>query len=206
MKHSEEKVPLKQAVAELFETEQLDSERLRALRGMSGQPAQPQRRRWLAAAAAVVAVGGLGLLLNRRESHAEHLVMLAEEVAYTHLTYSAAAGIALDARGNSIAALRPHFDGVGFALVDASADAALQGATLEGGRACILTAAPAVQLRYRGAQGEISVCQTRFDPLRHRDIPELTDTATASLVLHARGVRVSLAHQRGVLFALAVAA
>ncbi|MGQ0800168.1 MAG: hypothetical protein ACT4NL_08670 [Pseudomarimonas sp.] len=206
MKQPHENVPLKQAVLELFEGEHLDAEQLRGLRAASGQPASPQRRHWLAAAAAVVAVSGLGLVLTRRGSDAEHLTMLAEEVAYTHLTYSAAAGVALDAVGNTIAVLRPHFDGVGFALIDASGDAALQGAALEGGRACILTAAPAVQLRYRGVLGEISVCQTRFNPLRHRDVPDLAGTAATPIVLHARGVRVSLAHQQGVMFAVAVAA
>jgi len=206
MKNASERVPLKQAVAELFEAEHLDSERLHALRAIGGQPAKPERRRWLAAAAAVVAVTGLGLLQNRRETHAQNLLILADEVAYTHLAYSAATGIALDALGDNIAQLRPHFDAIGFALIDASADPALQDATLEGGRACILTAAPAVQLRYRGTQGEISVCQTRFNPLRHQDVPDLAVNGASPIVLHARGVRVSLAHQQGVLFAVAVAA
>ena len=185
------------------------------------QPGNPQRRRLLAMAATVVAASGLGLWLSRREAHAEHIVMLAEEVAFTHLTYSAAAGVALDVLGNDIGLLRLRFSAVGFALIDAAAigtaaldaaainttvDPALKGAELVGGRLCVLTAAPAVQLRYRGVQGEVSVCQTRFHPQRHRDVPDLAAAGAAPTVLHARGVRVSLAHRQGVLFAVAVAA
>lgn len=212
MNKAHESVALKDGVVELFEDVQLDRERLQHLRALApgneasetgnGRPAVLSRRRWLTMAASLAAVGTLGLWASRRETYTGHIQMLADEVAYNHLVHGAAAGGKLDASGSTLDVLRPTFASIGFALQDATADTALTDATLLGGRFCSVMTAAAVQLRYTSPRGEVSVCQTRFDPMRHGDVPDLAVARGEPVVLHTRGVRVSLAHRAGVLIAV----
>jgi len=200
MKHPDEKISLRQALVERFADEQLDAAQLRSLRAAAGGlPARPDRRRWLGAAAVVVASAGLGFLASGRTLRGDGLALLADEVARNHLAYTAAD---LDVAGESIALLRPAFAALGFSLLDPPDDPALHGAILLGGRHCSLAGVPAVQLHYRTAAGEVTVCQARFDAKRHRGAPDMR-VAAAPAQLHARGLRVSLCHMQGVLLALA---
>ncbi len=208
MNRSHQTVSLKDGIVELFDEVELDRSRLAALRAVaepaalnSAAPTQPSRRRWLAIAASLAAVTTLGVWGTRRQPYSDHLLMLADEVAYNHIAHSDDA--TLDALGDSLAALRPTFAKLGFAMVDATADSALTDATLIGGRFCMLMAAPALQLRYTTPRGEVHVCQARFDQLRHAGVPDVAQAGVEPVVLHTRGVRVSLAQRAGVLFAVA---
>ena len=210
MNRSHQAVSLKDGIVELFDEVELDRSGLAALRAVaepavltSTGPTQPSRRRWLAIAASLAAVTTLGVWGARRQPYSDHLLMLADEVAYNHIAHSGSAGSTLDSLGDSLAALRPTFAKLGFAMVDATGDVALTDATLVGGRFCMLMAAPAVQLRYITPRGEVHVCQARFDPLRHAGVPDVAQAGVEPLVLHTRGVRVSLAQRAGVLFAVA---
>lgn len=204
MSAPDEKIPLRQGIAELFAEDALDPRRLAELRRLaSGAPARPDRRRWLGIAAGVVAAAGLGLWALRRADPVENVGRLAEEIAYNHLRYASASGEPLDAEGSSVAELRPTFAGLGFALVEPPPDEVLQGAELLGGRFCTLAMAPAVQLRFRSPRGEVTVCEQRYDAGLHEGVPDLATAAPA--VLHARGVRVSLCHHQGVLLGVALA-
>jgi hypothetical protein len=214
MKRSDEKIPLRQGIIELYADEQLEPERLRLLRqaaeptaAPTAAPSRPDRRRFLAAAAAVVASAGLGFWALRRESAEANLARLADEIAHNHSAYAEGRGMRLDAEADSIAALRPAFASLGFSLMEAPDDPALAGASLRGGRFCTVGGVSAVQLRYRSAdpaRGEVTVCQARFDPQRHRGVPDMA-LAAAPAELHARGLRVSLCHAQGVLMAVTAA-
>jgi hypothetical protein len=200
MSNSREKIPLKQGVAELFCDQSLTTAQLRQLRAAADQglPQQPERRRWLGAAAVLVAGAGLGVWAVRRTPGEQNLMLMAEEIAYNHLSYRI-----MDVAGASIAELRPAFAPLGFALLDAPSDPALEGGELIGGRFCSVASVPAVQLRYRTAGGDVTMCQARFDPVRHRQTPDMAVSAPA--MVHARGMRVSLCHMQGVLLAIAAA-
>jgi hypothetical protein len=209
MNKSHQSVSLKAGIVELFDEIGLDRTQLDALRAHAepamrnpDAPAQPSRRRWLAVAASLAAVTTLGIWGVRRQPYSDHLQMLADEVAYNHVAHSGDDS-SLDALGDSLASLRPTFAKLGFAMVDATGDPALADATLIGGRFCMLMAAPAVQLRYDTPRGEVHVCQARFDPVRHAGVPDVTLAGVEPVVLHTRGVRVSLAQRAGVLFAVA---
>jgi hypothetical protein len=201
MSKPNERIPLRQGIAERFAAVELDAAQLHQLRFAAAQdlPQRPERRRWLGAAAVLVAAAGLGLLATRRGPQEDNLALLADEVAANHLAYRT-----VDVAGSSIAALRPAFASLGFALLDAPADPALEGAELLGGRFCSIASVPAVQLRYRAATGDVTLCQARFDPLRHREAPDMA-VAAAPALLHARGMRVSLCHMQGVFLAVASA-
>jgi hypothetical protein len=200
MNKRREKIPLKQGVAELFSEQTLNVAQLRQLRAAAdqGAPQRPERRRWLSAAAVLVAGTGIGIWATRRGAGDQNLMLMAEEVAYNHLSYRS-----IDVAGTSIAELRPAFASLGFALLDAPSDPVLVGAELVGGRFCSVASVPAVQLRYRVAGGDVTLCQARFDPVRHREAPDMAVAAPA--VVHARGMRVSLCHMQGVLVAVASA-
>lgn len=205
MTNDKEVIPLKRGIGELFEDERLDGERLRLLRSVgSAPPARPARRRWLAAAALVLASAGVGVLGLRRGLDDDNLMTLADEIARNHITYGPGSGGALDAVGSSIAELRPAFASLGFALLDAPNDPALGGATLRGGRFCTVASALAVQLRYSGRNGEVTLCQTRYDPRAHRDVPDMA-VVSAPALRHARGLQVSLCHMQGVMLAVTAA-
>jgi len=205
MKPNNERIALKQGINELFEDQQLDDERLRLLRLAAGNaPARPARRRWLAAAALVVASVGVGVIGLRRGAGEDNVMTLADEIARNHITYGPGSGEALDAVGSSIAELRPAFVSLGFALLDAPNDPALDGATLLGGRFCTIASADAVQLRYRGPKGDVTVCQARYDARAHRDVPDMA-VASAPAVRHVRGLQVNLCHMQGVLLAVTTA-
>ncbi len=201
MRNSREKIPLKQGIAELFSEQSLDAAQLRQLRAAADQglPQRPDRRRWLGAAAVLVAGAGVGIWATRRSSGEQNLMAMAEEIAYNHLSYRT-----VDVAGSSIAELRPAFASLGFSLLDAPADPVLEGAELVGGRFCSVASVPAVQLRYRSADGDVTLCQARFDPVRHREAPDMAVTAAPATV-HARGMRVSLCHTQGVFVAVAAA-
>lgn len=205
MSKPQETIPLRRAIAERFADTALSPEQLAQLKALTDvassaapdRPARPDRRRWLAAAAVLAVGAGVGAWL-RQGAGTDNLQRLADEIAYNHLS-----GKLLDVQGDSIAALRPAFASLGFALLDAPADPELQGATLLGGRFCSIASVPAALLRYRRADGqEVTLYQAPFDPVRHRDAPDMR-VAAAPAVVHARGLRVSLCHLQGVFMAVA---
>jgi anti-sigma factor RsiW len=212
-------LPLRSAIRERFEGESLRPEQLAQLRALL-QPAAAvrpadasladptdgvgsvpnrSRRRLFAIAASVAAtatVGYWGSFGLRAFNNASNLDALAEEVAYNHLFDKP-----MDVVSGSMDELRQAFASVGFMLQ--APPIALPGdAELIGGRHCSIAAVPAVMLRYRTAQGVLGFCQARFDPARHRGVPDMA-IAHAPVERMARGLKVSLCHDMGVLMALA---
>jgi len=216
MKSSPSPVSLKVGIAEVFDDVALDAAQLSALHALdatrqtpaaaealppASTPSMPARRRWLAMAASLAAVGALGVWMGRRPGSASLAELLADEVAYNHIVHSVPGADQLDIEASTLDALRPTFANIGFALVDPQDDPALADARLLGGRFCRVMAAAAVQLRYRGARGDLSVCQARFDPERHGELPDLV-IASETLIVTTRGLRVSLGQRAGVLVAV----
>ncbi len=207
------KKPLREALREQFQEQRLDSAQLDALRArldaaaasaavMGPAPArQPERRRFLALAASVTAAGAVGywgLFGLTAFRNTSNLQTLADEIAYNHLYDKP-----LDVASASLGELREAFAGVGFLLQEVPFELPA-GAELFGARHCSIASVPAVMLRYRVGTDVVGVCQARFDPARHRGVPDM-QVAAAPATAMARGLKVSLCHDRGVLMAMATA-
>ena len=207
--------PLRDALREQFLQQRLDAAQLDALRALQSatpapgpeaaapdqRPAQPGRRRFLATAASVAAaatVGYWGLFGLQAFRDTSNLQILADEIAYNHLYEKP-----LDVASSSMAELREAFAGVGFLLQEAPFELP-PGAELIGGRHCSIASVPAVMLRYRVGADVVGICQARFDPARHRGVPDMR-LAAAPATAMARGLKLSLCHDRGVLMAMATA-
>lgn len=210
-----ENMPLREQLRAKFEQERLEAAQLDALRARLSAPpapgpqtapadqgpAQPGRRRFFATAASVAAaatVGYWGLFGVRAFRDTSNLQTLADEIAYNHLYEKP-----LDVASASMAELREAFAGVGF-LLQETPFALPPGAELIGGRHCSIASVPAVMLRYRVGADVVGICQARFDPARHRGVPDMQLAAAPATVM-ARGLKVSLCHDRGVLMAMATA-
>lgn len=201
-----QKTPLREAIRERFEAESLAPGQLAALRqrlaagaGAAAAPPAASRRRFLALAASLTATATLGWWASsgiRDQRDAGNLEALADEIAYNHLKHST-----LDVEADSLEALAAAFAGVGIALQPPPTEVPA-GAELLGGRHCTIAGVPAVMLRYRLDGRIIGYCQARFDPRRHRGVPDM-QLAGAPVQLAARGMQVSLCHDRGVLMAVA---
>lgn len=208
-------MPLREQLRAKFEQERLDAAQLDALRALQSAtpaprseaalvdrgPAQPGRRRFLETAVSVAAaatVGYWGLFGLRAFRDTSNLQTLADEIAYNHLYEKP-----LDVASASMAELRDAFAGVGFLLQEAPFELPA-GAELIGGRHCSIASVPAVMLRYRVGADVVGICQARFDPARHRGVPDM-QVAAAPATAMARGLKVSLCHDRGVLMAMATA-
>jgi hypothetical protein len=204
-----EKTPLREAIRERFEAETLAPDQLAALRqrlaagsGAAGAvPPAPARRRFLALAASLTAtatatLGWWAASGVRDLRDAGNLEALADEIAYNHLKHST-----LDVEADSLEALSAAFAGVGIALQPPPLEVPA-GAELLGGRHCTIAGVPAVMLRYRLDERIIGYCQARFDPRRHRGVPDM-QVSGVPVQLAARGMQVSLCHDRGVLMAVA---
>ncbi|MFY8134428.1 MAG: hypothetical protein ACOVKS_05465 [Aquimonas sp.] len=207
------KKPLREALREQFQEQRLDSAQLDALRArldaaaastavMGPAPVpQPERRRFLALAASVTAAGAVGywgLFGLTAFRNTSNLQTLADEIAYNHLYDKP-----LDVASASLGELREAFAGVGFLLQEVPFELPA-GAELFGARHCSIASVPAVMLRYRVGTDVVGVCQARFDPARHRGVPDM-QVAAAPATAMARGLKVSLCHDRGVLMAMATA-
>lgn len=216
--NSPESKPLREALRAQFQQERLNTEQLGALRtlmnaaasdpspertatAIDAVPAQPGRRRLFAVAASVAAaatVGYWGLFGLRAFRDTSNIDVLADEIAYNHLFDKP-----LDVSSNSLDTLREAFAGVGFMLQEIPFELPY-GAELIGGRHCSIASVPAVMLRYRIGESVIGICQARFDPARHRGVPDMR-VASAPVTAMARGLKISLCHDRGVLMAMASA-
>ncbi len=211
-----EQKPLREVLRAQFHDERLDSAQLDALRarmsaaapaesrrgGASADgSAQPGRRRLFAVAASVAAtatIGYWGLFGLRAFRDTSNIDVLADEIAYNHLFDKP-----LDVSSNSLDTLREAFAGVGFMLQEIPFELP-SGVELIGARHCSIASVPAVMLRYRAGESVIGICQARFDPARHRGVPDMR-VASAPVTAVARGLKVSLCHDRGVLMAMATA-
>jgi hypothetical protein len=193
-----EPTPLREALQRQSEMHNLSPEQLKALRSLQREdaPVDIGRRRWLQGglAAGALAATASGFLWHRARL-GDPLQVLADEIAFNHLQPKP-----LDALGNTLDALRPAFEPLGFRLADDPRLQQIKG-QLRGGRYCSVASVPAALLRYEHAGGHTTVYQARFHAQRHRGVPDIA--APDFEVCHARGVRVCLWQSQGLLFAMA---
>ena len=200
--HESEHQSLRDAVRQQTEGHVLSPAQLKALRSLQtdAAPVDAGRRRLLRGglAASVVVTAGAGVLWFSR-APSNPLQHLADEIAFNHLQPKP-----LDAVGETLAALRPAFESLGFVLADDPRLQQIEG-QLRGGRYCSVASVPAALLRYEHVDGQTTahttVYQARFDADRHRGVPPRA--APDFEVCHARGVRVCLWQAQGLLFAMA---
>ena len=170
--------------------------RLKNLASASDTPADPSRRRWLAAAAGLGAVGIAGYFGFAPGLRSDNVVRMAEEVAGNHLRASP-----LDVVTGDLERARDAFASLGFHLLDAAEVENVPGRFL-GGRFCSIASVPAALLRYQDGERLYTVYQARYDPNRHSGAADM-DAGEPGTVRHIGGVEVCICHTQGVLLAVA---
>jgi hypothetical protein len=196
------KMPLRQAVRQHLNSQHLSESDLQRLQQLT--PSRPPARRrmaWsLAAFASVLLLAASISLSFLWQNHKVDNIAqrIAEEVALNHLKLRP-----LDVEADQISALAAYFTRLDFAVRDSSLITETGGMRLLGGRYCSVLAAPAAQLHLQRAQGEVlTLYEAAYDPQTFQNLPNL-DQGEQPLVLYARGIRVSIWVEKGLLFALA---
>lgn len=192
--------PFKQAIRNHMEAEHLSADQLSELRRLLEKRDEPHRprRKWMAMIAASFFIGiAIPPIWHMSRDTSDLVLRVAEEIALNHLKQKP-----LDVAGERIAALRPAFSELGFALRD-SAHFENTPWRLTGGRYCSVQTVPAAQLRYREADGEpVTVYQAPYQPDLHGPLPKL-DRGDAPVRFLVRGVEVEIWIEGGLLLATA---
>jgi hypothetical protein len=197
MKIIDNNIRLRDGVRAIAERDALKPDELARLKELArGQPANPSRRRWLAAAASLGAVGVAGYFGLSTGTRSTNLQRMAEEVAGNHLRASP-----LDVTTSDLSRARESFASLGFHLLDAAEVEGVPGRLL-GGRFCSLASVPAALLRYQDGERIYTVYQARYDKDRHSGAADM-DRGEPGAVRHVGGVEVCLCHTQGVLLAVA---
>ncbi|MGF1645273.1 MAG: hypothetical protein ACFCUJ_16665 [Thiotrichales bacterium] len=123
---------------------------------------------------------------------------IAEEVALHHLKLKP-----LDVEADQMPALAAYFTRLDFAVRDSSLVAEVGGTSLLGGRYCSILDVPAAQLRLQRAPGQmLTLYEAAYDPQAFPNLPNV-DQGEPPLVQYARGIRVAIWVEKGLLFVLA---
>lgn len=130
-------------------------------------------------------------------SRPDVLARIADEVVDNHLQLKP-----MEVVSGQMSELRRFFDQLDFHPVQSLFDAALN-RTLLGGRYCSIQGGMAAQLRMQSGAGELSTLyETRYYPERMGAVPDL-EKGEVPLERVARGVRVLLWREQGLLFVMA---
>ncbi len=194
--------PLKQHAREHFESFSLTREQLQKLESLD-RPGQEQSReragfyRWAAglAAAAFVLAFVLTALLDRPADIPQRIAI---EVAANHVKLKP-----LEIETQSIDDVRNYFNKLDFIPVDSALVSNL-GLKLAGGRYCSLQGIAAAQLRVKqaGSNTVQTLYQTDYDADVFRDMPVL-EHGDDPVERYAKGIKVRIWVEKGLLFALA---
>lgn len=198
MTSNRQKIPLRDGVQSISQQDALSPDELAHLHQLaSGAPAEPSRRRWLAAAASISALGVAGYFgLGVGGGSGTNLQRMAEEVAGNHLRAAP-----LDIVTGELGPAREAFASLGFHLLDAAEVENVPGRLL-GGRFCSIASVPAALLRYQDGERLLTVYQARYSPSQHHGAADM-DRGEPGAVRHVGGVEVCLCHTQGVLLAVA---
>jgi len=120
---------------------------------------------------------------------------IAEEVVSNHLKLKP-----LEVKTGSINAVRGYFTKLDFMPVESSLQA-LNNLQLIGGRYCSLQGITAAQLRMKQGENLQTLYETEYVPDVFGDIPSL-EKGEAPLVVYAKGIKVKVWVEKGLLFAL----
>ena len=198
--------PLKQAVREHLQQQELSARQLATLMAMqqpdTAQPSNPLLAwAWPAVAAAAVMLAAVALWRVAPITDASNMPQLiAEEVADNHLHLKP-----LEVVTNDIDTLRDYFDQLDFMPIESQlvADAGLQ---MMGGRYCSIQGITAAQIRVHqpGSEQPQTVYQTVYDPAVFKQLPRLED-GEPPIDVYVKGLKVRVWVEKGVLFAMTVA-
>ena len=196
------KRPLTHVVRYHLQAQELNPRQLERLEQLQSEAMQPHlttKARWNWAAAIILAVVASlsALLLTKGQDHAAIAQLMAEEIAMNHLKNRP-----LEVKGSQVASLRDYFTELDFVLSESTR---LAGTTtrLLGGRYCSIQGVGAAQLRLQEEnQGYRTWYQVPFDHAKHAVLQNI-DRDAAPIVRYARGVRVEMWAEKGLVFALA---
>ena len=196
------KMPLRQAIRQHLNSQHLSESDLQRLQQLTpSRPPACRRMAWSLAAFASVLLLAVSISLsflwqnNKVDNIAQRI---AEEVALNHLKLKP-----LDIEADQMPTLAAYFTRLDFAVRESSLITASGGMRLLGGRYCSVLAAPAAQLHLQRAEGEVlTLYEAAYDPQTFQNLPNL-DEGEQPLVQYARGIRVAIWIEKGLLFALA---
>lgn len=120
---------------------------------------------------------------------------IAEEVVKNHLKLKP-----LEVKAGTINAIRGYFSKLEFMPVESSMVSG-NGMQLIGGRYCSLQGITAAQLRMKQGQNLQTLYQTQYLPDVFGQLPQL-EKGESPLVVYARGIKVKIWVEKGLLFAL----
>ena len=197
------KQPLKQQVQNQLNEVQLDKTQLAALEKLmaSGEHKgkKGSSRAWIPLAAAGMFLFAVITAFMALQFSQDNLLtmpqQIAEEVVSNHLKLKP-----LEVKTGSINAVRGYFTKLDFMPVESSLQA-LDNLQLIGGRYCSLQGITAAQLRMKQGENLQTLYETEYVPDVFGDIPRL-EKGEAPLVVYAKGIKVKVWVEKGLLFAL----
>lgn len=197
------KQPLKQQVQNQMDQVQLDDGQFAALEKLMANSNQKgtkeSRRPWVPLAAAGMFLFALVTAFMALQLTKDQLLtmpqQIAEEVVNNHLNLKP-----LEVKTGSINAVRGYFTKLDFMPVESSLQA-LNNLQLIGGRYCSLQGITAAQLRMKQGENLQTLYETEYLPDVFGDIPSL-ENDEAPLVVYAKGIKVKVWVEKGLLFAL----
>ena len=197
------KQPLKQQVQNQMDQVQLDDGQFAALEKLMAnsnqQGTKESRRPWVPLAAAGMFLFALVTAFMALQLTKDQLLtmpqQIAEEVVNNHLNLKP-----LEVKTGSINAVRGYFTKLDFMPVESSLQA-LNNLQLIGGRYCSLQGITAAQLRMKQGENLQTLYETEYLPDVFGDIPSL-ENDEAPLVVYAKGIKVKVWVEKGLLFAL----
>ena len=197
------KQPLKQQVQNQIDQVQLDNSQFAALEKLMANSNQKgtkeSRRPWVPLAAAGMFLFALVTAFMALQLTKDQLLtmpqQIAEEVVNNHLNLKP-----LEVKTGSINAVRGYFTKLDFMPVESSLQA-LNNLQLIGGRYCSLQGITAAQLRMKQGENLQTLYETEYLPDVFGDIPSL-ENDEAPLVVYAKGIKVKVWVEKGLLFAL----
>lgn len=196
------KTPLRQAVRQHLDSQRLSESGLQRLQQlMRARPVAGRRKPlyWAAFASVLLLAAGVSLSFLWQGHHGGDIAQrIADEVALNHLKLRP-----LDAEADQMPTLAAYFTRLDFAVRDSSLISEAGGTRLLGGRYCSVLAVPAAQLRLQRAPGHVlTLYEAAYDPQAFPNLPNL-DQGEPPLVRYARGIRVAIWIEKGLLFVLA---
>ncbi|GMT41031.1 MAG: hypothetical protein IEMM0001_1766 [bacterium] len=197
------KQSLKQQVNQHIEQVELSGQRLTELEALINPQTGKESRRGRyyggkLAAAGIFFVAVVTIFMVSqfpRDATKDMPQRIAEEVVKNHLKLKP-----LEVKAGTINAIRGYFSKLEFMPVESSMPS-LNGMQLIGGRYCSLQGITAAQLRMKQGQNSQTLYQTQYLPDVFGQLPQL-EKGESPLVVYARGIKVKIWVEKGLLFAL----
>ena len=196
------KQPLKQQVQNQVNQARLDDNQITELEQLmvidEQKGSQSSRRPWfpLAAAMALFAIITAFMAFQFSENSLQTMAQkIAEEVVSNHLKLKP-----LEVKTGSINTVRGYFTKLDFMPVESSLKD-LDALQLIGGRYCSLQGITAAQLRMKQGQNLQTLYQTEYLPKVFGVLPHI-EVDEAPIVVYAKGIKVKVWIEKGLLFAL----